>query len=89
MSSNLSPENEQFIQHAINCGTFQDRGHVLDEAVTLLKRRQELLSHIDKGTRQLRDGEGIELRGEEELREFFDGIQAEGMKRREASKQLQ
>ena len=86
MATDLSPKNEQFIQQAVACGTFPDRGRALDEAVELLKRRQELLDHIDEGTRQLREGEGIELHGKEELREFFDDIKAEGMKCYEASK---
>jgi len=89
MSSGLSPENEQFIQHAVECGTFQSREQALDEAVELLKRRQQLLDHIDEGTRQLRNGEGIELRGEEELRAFFDEIRAEGMNRSRMSKNAQ
>lgn len=48
-----------------------------------IQRRQELLDHIDDGTRQLRSGEGIELHGEDELRGLFERIQAEGMQRRE------
>jgi Arc/MetJ-type ribon-helix-helix transcriptional regulator len=81
MSTDLSPQNEQFIEHAVAQGVFHDRVEALDEAVELLRRRQELLDHIDQGTRQLRGGEGIELRGEEELRAFFNRIQAEGMQR--------
>ena len=86
MSTDLSPQNEQFIEHAVARGVFHDRAEALDEAVELLRRRQELLDHIDEGTRQLRGGEGIELRGEEELRTFFEGIQAEGMRRHEQNK---
>ena len=33
-----------------------------------MRRRQELLDHIDEGTRQLRSGQGVELHGEDELR---------------------
>ncbi len=44
MATDLSPKNEQFIQQAVACGTFPDRGRALDEAVELLKRRQELLA---------------------------------------------
>jgi Arc/MetJ-type ribon-helix-helix transcriptional regulator len=80
MSTNLSPENEQFIENVVACGMFEDREQVLESAVALL-RRQQLLEHIDEGTRQLRDGKGIELRGEHELRAFFDEIKAEGMRR--------
>jgi len=86
VSTDLSPQNEQFIQHSLARGIFHDRGEALDEAVELLKRRQELLDHIDRGTQQLRNGEGIELRGDEELRTLFDRIQAEGMNRYMQSK---
>jgi hypothetical protein len=43
--------------------------------------REEILAHIDEGIRQLRSGEVIELRGDKELKAFFDGIKAEGMRR--------
>ena len=78
MASDLSPQNEQFIQDAIQGGYFQTRAQALDEAVELLKRRLELLRHIDEGTQQLRNGEGITLHGEEELKAFFEEIKAEG-----------
>jgi len=83
MSSNLSPENEQFIQHAVECGVFEDRAQALDRAVELLRRRQELLEHIDEGTRQLRAGQYTEY-DEEGLRESFEEIKAEGRRRYKA-----
>jgi len=86
MSTDLSPNNEQFIEQVVAHGDFHDRGQALDQAVELLRRRQELLNHIDEGTKQLRKGEGIELLGEEELRTFFNRIQAEGMQRRQQCK---
>ena len=86
MSIDLSPQNEQFIDQVVARGDFHDRGQALDQAVELLRRRQELLDHIDEGTKQLRTGEGIELRGEEELRAFFNRIQAEGLQRRQQCK---
>lgn len=85
MNTDLSPENEQFIQHVVECGTFHSRGEALDEAVALLKRRQWLLEHIDEGTRQLEAGEYTDY-DEEGLRRFFDEVQAEGLKRYEAHK---
>lgn len=86
MSIDLSPQNEQFIEQVVARGAFHDRTQALDQAVELLRRRQELLDHIDEGTRQLRSGEGIEIRDEEELRAFLDRIQAEGMQRYEQCK---
>jgi Arc/MetJ-type ribon-helix-helix transcriptional regulator len=85
MSTDLSPQHEQFILQAVARGIFQDRGEALDQAVELLCRRQELLDHIDEGTRQLRNGEGIVLQGEQELNDYIDHLHAEGMKRYEAN----
>ncbi len=86
MSADLSPENEQFLQQAVSAGVFPDRKHALDEAVSLLKRRQELIAHIEEGTRQLRSGDFLEC-GQEGLRELFDEIQAQGRARYDASQQ--
>jgi Arc/MetJ-type ribon-helix-helix transcriptional regulator len=86
MSIDLSPRNEQFIEQVVARGDFHDRAQALDQAVELLRRRQELLDHIDEGAKQLREGQGIELRGEDELRAFFNRIQAEGMQRRQQCK---
>ena len=86
MSIDLSPRNEQFIDQVVARGDFHDRAQALDQAVELLRRQQEFLDHIDQGTRQLRTGEGIELHGEDELRTFFNRIQAEGMQRRQQCK---
>ena len=47
--STISPENEQFIQHELEAGTYQNRGELLDEAVGLLKRRRELQRAIEAG----------------------------------------
>ena len=85
MSADLSPENEQFIQHAVTAGVFPDRRHALDEAVGLLKKRQELLAQIEEGTQQLRSGDFVEY-DQEGLRRFFDEVQAQGRARYEASR---
>ena len=85
MSSDISPENEQFIQRVVNSGVFADRGKALDEAVGLLKRRFELLQHVDEGTRQLAGGDYTEY-DEKGLRGFFDDVQRQGHERYEASK---
>ena len=75
MSSDISPESERFIQHAVETGLFHDRGSVLDAAVDLLKRRTELLEHIDRGTQQLRTGQYTGY-NDEQLRRFFDEHQS-------------
>ena len=88
MSHDLSPQNEHFIQQAVDSGRFRDRGQALDEAVELLKKRLELLQHIDEGTRQLAGGDYGEY-DEKGLREFFDDVQRQGRERYEASKKGQ
>lgn len=86
MSIDLSPLNERFLDHVVARGVFHNRVEALDEAVDLLRKRQEFLDHVDEGTRQLRNGEGIELRGEAQLQTLFDRIETEGMVRCKAAK---
>ena len=47
--STISPENEQFIQHELEAGAYQNREELLDEAVGLLKRRRDLQLAIEAG----------------------------------------
>ena len=61
MSSNLSPENEQFLERAVSVGMFQNRDEALDRAVELLRRREELIRDVNKGIEQLERGEGTPL----------------------------
>ncbi len=77
MNTELSAENEKFIDDAIRGGEFHGRTEVLDAAVEILRRRQKLLRHIDEGTQQLRSGMGIELHGDAGLRAFFDEHEAD------------
>ncbi len=49
MSTNICPENEQFIEHELELGRYQNRGELLDDAVRLLKRRRELQRDIQAG----------------------------------------
>ena len=49
MASDISPENEQFIQHELESGVYHQRGELLDDAVSLLKRRRDLQREIQAG----------------------------------------
>jgi hypothetical protein len=49
MASDISPENEQFIQHELALGLYPGRGELLDDAVSLLKRQRELQREIQAG----------------------------------------
>jgi len=58
MTTDLSPENEQYIQNAIAAGQYHDRGEILDRAVELLKKREQLIRDVNLGIEQLERGEG-------------------------------
>ncbi len=49
MASDISPENEQFIRYELESGVYRTRGELLDQAVSLLKRRRELQREIQAG----------------------------------------
>jgi antitoxin ParD1/3/4 len=59
MSTQLSPENEQYVQNAVATGLYHDRGEALDKAVELLKRCEALIRDVNVGIEQLERGEGI------------------------------
>ena len=81
MSVDLSPQNEQYLDQIVASGAFNNRDQALDHAVELLRRRQELLDHVDEGTRQLRAGEGIEVHGIDDLKTLVGRDDSEGTKR--------
>lgn len=49
MSSDISPENEQFIASAVSRGDFRDRFEVLNAGVELLKRKPTKADSIGSG----------------------------------------
>lgn len=57
MSMTLPPDFEAYVNLRVASGAYRSPQEVLDTAFDLLKRREELLSHIDEGTRQLRAGQ--------------------------------
>jgi len=57
MSIDISPENEQFIQHVIETGVFHNRGQVINEAFDLLKKREQLRRDVDLGIEQIQRGD--------------------------------
>lgn len=61
MSSDISPESEQFIQDVVAVGAYESRGEALDQAVELLRRREQLLKDVNSGIEQLERGEGETL----------------------------
>ena len=84
MSSELLPENEQFIREAVHTGLYQNRDQALNAAVHLLRRRQELAAYINEGIAELDTGKGIELADDDQLHRFFEEVKREARERHAA-----
>ena len=84
MPTDLSQDNERFIENQIANGSYGDRAEVLNDAVALLKQRQLILARIDEGTRQLRDGEYTDY-DDDSLRERFHQLNDRARKRVESN----
>ena len=59
MATEISPENQQYLKQVVENGTYRDQGEALDEAVELLKRRDQLRGDIQAGIDQADRGELI------------------------------
>jgi Arc/MetJ-type ribon-helix-helix transcriptional regulator len=81
MHGSLRPDNEQFIESAVRNGDYSDRDEALNNAVDLLRRRDELIRDVNKGIDQLKRGQGTTISSDEELRRFMDHIKARGRQR--------
>ena len=57
MSAGLTPENEQFVSDVVQAGSYTSREAVLDEALALLRQREELRRKLDAGIEQVQRGE--------------------------------
>jgi len=55
--ANLSPENVRFIEQLLQQGTYASEQEALNDAVTLLKKRDELRSAVRAGIDQADSGE--------------------------------
>ena len=84
MATDLSQDNERFIENQIANGSYGDRAEVLNDAVALLKQRQLILAKIDEGTRQLQDGEYSEY-DDDSLRERFHQLKDRARQRIESN----
>ena len=73
MTTDISPENEQFIQREIQAGVFRTKSDALDAGIALLRRRKELLARVDEGRRQLAVGDSRDY-DEESLRNRFSEL---------------
>ena len=84
MASAIPLDLEQFVQQQLSSGEYQSEEEVVTAGLHVLrelKRRQaEFRQDVQVGVEQLDRGEGIKL-APEELRAFFDDIQARGQQR--------
>jgi putative addiction module CopG family antidote len=82
---------EQFVEQQVATGQYHSQDEVVAAGLQVLrelKRRQaQFQQQVKVGVDQLDRGEGIKV-GVNELRAFFDDIQARGQQRYEASKKL-
>jgi Arc/MetJ-type ribon-helix-helix transcriptional regulator len=80
MNVEISPSSDAFLTDAISRGLYKDRKSALDDAVELLRRRQEILDRIERGTEQLRTGDFLSF-DEEGLRAYGEEIKRQGRER--------
>ena len=80
MTMNIPVEFEQFVEDQVALGNYPSAQEVIFDALGLLREQKldALRSAIQVGIDQLDRGEGIDIEDEDALREFFDGIEAEG-----------
>lgn len=83
MSVALPPDLVTFVEQEVACGNYSSPEEVVSEGLRLLRERKvyELRREIDAGIAEIDRGEGIELKGEKQLREFFDDIRRRGRER--------
>lgn len=75
MSSDLSPENEKFIESQVATGAFSSRNAAIEAGVELLRKRDSLVNRIRESRRQLDSGEYKEY-NEDSLEARFDELRA-------------
>ena len=82
---------EQFVQQQVATGQYHSQDEVVIAGLQILRevkcRQATLREQVQVGIDQLDRGEGIEL-DQNELRAFFDDIQARGRQRYEASRKV-
>ncbi len=64
MSTDLSADNERYLEQAVASGDYRNRAEAIDEALALLKRRDQLRRDVRAGIeqadrRELLDGDAV------------------------------
>ena len=80
------PELSQYVQQKVASGEFQSEDDFIAEATRLYReleaRHDRLRRDVDHAIQQIDRGQGIELKDDGELSQFFDDIKARGRQRR-------
>ena len=83
--ASLPSDIAQFIEQEIASGRYRSEDELVLDAVKVLRelkeRHRRLCDDIQQGLRELDEGRGIHIEGDEGLRQFLDGIKAEGRER--------
>lgn len=74
MNIELRNDVNDFVKELVVTGRFQSEQEVLDEALRLLRSREQLRAEVAKGFRQLDDGEWVD--GDEAFAEAHREIDA-------------
>jgi antitoxin ParD1/3/4 len=92
MNVSLTPELESLVNNKVKSGLYNSASEVVREALRLLEeddrikaiRRDELIKEIKKGTDQIKNGQGIEIKSIEESREYGESVIRRGRAKLEA-----
>ena len=89
MPGAIPSDLEHFVQQQVATGQYQSQDEVVVAGLQILRevkcRQAKLREQVQVGIDQLDRGEGIQL-NQDELRAFFDDIQARGRRRYEANR---
>lgn len=73
MATDISRENEDFIEQEIASGRYRDRAEALDAGIALLRQQKSFTDRLANSRRQLDEGECAELNSAG-LRRLFDDL---------------
>ena len=90
MQITLAPEQEKIVRRLMESGKYENAAAAVADAVRIVEEDYDLelmmpkavvKAKIQEGIDSLDRGEGIELRSESEVDEFFEGVESRGRKR--------
>jgi antitoxin ParD1/3/4 len=81
MNVSLTPELESLVTNKVKTGLYNSASEVVREALRLLEEQDRIKTmrqEVMLGLNEIRSGNYIELRSDDELREFGEGIIRDG-----------